>query len=316
MIHLDRNHHHPSPLSPHSNSNLILQQDHLKILSTSQALPRDEPKSDQPSFSANDLFDFNIQEVGVHESVLSQVVVDPDAAAHDDLQEPIAVPESDHTDLHAQEQLTSPKPDGSSSLSPPPTDDAVASPIPIETVQEPFLATTEETAQATAEDSGDGKTEEPVVKTELDVEREEIDSPLSELEPAPEQEAAQQNGDEALDAGGSVSVETVKGEEEGNVEEVSMKPSEPMVVPTEPPNTLTLPSATKLNSSSPQRTSIERDSSMPASAKSPSISNAPEKETWSTSRQPSVSRFASSTPAPPSTDKGVRLLELNAELLK
>ena len=297
-------------------------------MSTSQALPRDEPKLDQPQdpFSPNDLFDFNVtgiqdpEQVGVDEPVVSEVAVDPDPTADDDddddLREPIAVPEVDHIpeDLHIQEQHTSPKPDGSSSLSPPPTDDAVASPIPTETVEEQFPVATDET-----EDSGDGKTEEPVVVIELEVEEEKIGSPLSELSPAPEQEEhepVQQNGEEELGTGGSAPEEITKAEKEGKVEEVSMKPSVPKSVPTQSTNTLTLPSATNLNPSPPQRISIERSSSTPAPAKSPSTSSVPEKETRSASRQPSVSRPTSSTPTPPSMDKGVRLLELNAELLK
>lgn len=330
MIHLDRNHHHPSPLSPHSNSNLILQQDQIKILS-SQALSRDEPKSEQPQedpFLANDLFDFNVTDiqepdpVGVDEPVASEVAVDADAV-NEDVEEPVAAPEADPTptDPPIEEHPTSPKPDRSSSLSPPPTDDAVASPKLTEAVEEEFPVTTEETVEATVEDSEDARAEEPAAKTEAEEER--MGSPLSELSPAPEHEepeSAQQKGDEAQGVEGNASEEMAKvEEEESKVEEVSMEHSEPnsaTAVPAEQTNTLASPPAIKPSSSPPQRMSIEPDSSTPAPAKSPSTSNVPEKEAQSASRPSSVSRPASSTPAPPSTDKGVRLLELNAELLK
>jgi len=331
MLHLDRNH-HPSPLSPHANSNLILPTDQFKLLSRSPLAHDDKPAHQ------NTTVDLDATDTPTGEQVVAKQPTPPP---------PVDGPVESHSPAETHSP-TAPTPNGhrSSSLSPPPHSGSpgpTAATSPLVLSEEPI----EEPAPEPAEPSNAVPAEEPVAE-------EEAASPLSELSPAPEQEESfeddkEDNTDlatspaEVEEAEMTAEVTEIPAETEKieavettefKKEDNSTIPSEhtsPAAIPPQSPDAAPTPvpeSESKTTSTSdpmstdptPNGDQSAVSKSKTAAAKSPAKSPAPEssssQEPRAASRRPSTSTSSSSGPLEPSKNKAERLLELNEELLK
>lgn len=383
MIHLDRNH-HPSPLSPHSNSNLILptaHTDQLKLLSRSP-LTRDErpAQQDQPQehyvAESDSLFEvdstsllgqYEYEKEKITEDDVIASTISPDASLQFEVD-----PIHDFANHQFEAEPLSPNDQRSSSLSPPPDSgspkpvDVSSPPVPSEEVQQtvPEAIAVEETAfeetipeptEATVATPVDGPHAEPSSRHS---------TPLSELSPPSEHEELPEGNAEYdvnvtvppvvvsdADANGMVTdvelptpseneakvevVEEELGHEEKQEDTSTVSPpldqrsltAVSPQPPADPPGLTPAPEAVSKPASIPGQMSTEPTPSIAtpsapskpsptAPEKHPVPQRAPSQEGRSLSRQPSVTRPSTSGTPVPSTDKGVRLLELNHELLK
>jgi hypothetical protein len=337
MLHLDRNH-HPSPLSPHANSNLILPTDQFKLLSRSPLAHDDKPAHQ------NTTVDLDATDTSTGERVVAKQPTPPP---------PVDEPVESHSPAETRSPTAptaSPNGHRSSSLSPPPDSGSpkpTAATSPLVVPEEPI----EEPAPEPAEPSNAVPAEEPVAE-------EEAASPLSELSPAPEQEESfeddkEDNTDlatspaEVEEAEMTAEVTEIPAETEKieavettefKKEDNSTIPSEhtsPAAIPPQSPGDAAPTASTPVPDSESKTTStLDPMSTDPtpngdqsvvsksktATAKSPAKSPAPEssssQEPRAASRRPSTSNSSSSGPPEPSKNKAERLLELNEELLK
>lgn len=333
MIHLDRNH-HPSPLSPHANSNLILPPNHsdqFKPLSRSP-LAHDDKPIQLAAAPPNVTLDSDATHTSTAEELLVAKQCTP--PVDDPLQPSPVFPL----------QLPTPNGQRSSSLSPPPdsgspksTAPSSPSVVPEEPFEDPAL---EVPVPAPSEVPATQEEEQTAV------------SPLSELSPAPEldttsEDDKQDSVDEPTsptevadativearvptDAEKVATEEETEHKEEDSTKSPTSEDTLPVALPPQSPGpSAPVPDAESKTTSisdtimsSDLTTNEDHTESKPAAVKSPSKSPArspiPEptssQEARGPSRQPSVS--SSSSEPVLSKDKTVRLLELNGELLK
>lgn len=286
MIHLDRN--HPSPLSPHPSSNLILPTDQIKLLSRSPLTHDDKP---------------------VHQETAVELDVVENTPP---LDEPVHSPPPDVP--------TSPNGHRSSSLSPPPDSGSPkpTSPpvVPVEATEHTTLAPTEEPEEEAASPLSELSEQEEILE---DDKRDHATSPVGAVEQA-ETPNITENVEVAEEKKEDDSTEQPTLE---NTSPAAIPPQSPRATVPSAPDPVPVADGKNpdLMTTDPTTTDDKpaASKSPTAAAKSPTKSPAPESAPPPQEPRPQPPVSNSYPPEPPLTlskDKGERLLELNVELLK